>query len=140
MMENVQNVNHKLKLFTKFDALLILFFVIISLFFLVTSTKIKTKPDIVEVRVSNRIVKTLPIGENGIYTVKGSIGESTFEIRNNKVRMTHSPCSNKICINEGWIEKISENIVCIPNKVTITLLNSSAVQNTQKNSVDSVSR
>ena len=54
---------------------------------------------------------------DGIYSVTGLIGETTFEIKDGKVHVIDSPCKNKICINQGW----SSPLVCLPNNVTITL-------------------
>ena len=54
---------------------------------------------------------------DGIYSVTGLIGETTFEIKEGKVHVIDSPCKNKICINQGW----SSPLVCLPNNVTITL-------------------
>ena len=54
---------------------------------------------------------------DGIYSVEGVLGETTFEIKEGRVHIIDSPCKNKICVNQGW----SSPLVCLPNNVTITL-------------------
>ena len=55
--------------------------------------------------------------QNGIYTVEGELGPTTFEIKNGLVRITDSPCPNKTCITQGW----HNPLVCLPNKIIITV-------------------
>lgn len=52
---------------------------------------------------------------DGIYSVEGAIGETTFEIKKGKVHIIDSPCKNKICVNQGW----SSPLICMPNNVMI---------------------
>lgn len=56
---------------------------------------------------------------NGVYTVAGELGETTFEIKDGRVRIIDSPCPNKTCISQGW----HNPLVCLPNKVMITVEN-----------------
>ena len=53
----------------------------------------------------------------GTYTVPGELGDTTFEIKDGRVRITDSPCPNKTCINQGW----HNPLVCLPNKVMISV-------------------
>ncbi len=57
--------------------------------------------------------------QNGTYTVTGELGDTTFEIKDGRVRITDSPCPNKTCISQGW----HNPLVCLPNKVMITVEN-----------------
>lgn len=55
--------------------------------------------------------------KNGTYTVEGELGPTTFEIKDGRVRIIDSPCSNKTCVIQGW----HSPLVCLPNKVIITV-------------------
>ena len=55
--------------------------------------------------------------KDGVYSVQGELGETTFEIKDGRVRITDSPCPNKTCITQGW----HNPLVCLPNKVIITV-------------------
>ena len=54
---------------------------------------------------------------NGVYSVAGELGETTFEIKDGRVRIIDSPCPNKTCVAQGW----HNPLVCLPNKVMITV-------------------
>ena len=54
---------------------------------------------------------------NGAYKVAGELGETTFEIKDGRVRIIDSPCPNKTCVAQGW----HNPLVCLPNKVMITI-------------------
>ena len=60
----------------------------------------------------------------GTYTVPGELGDTTFEIKNGRVRIIDSPCPNKTCISQGW----HNPLVCLPNKVMITVEGEAAVK------------
>lgn len=53
--------------------------------------------------------------------VDGPLGASLVEISRGKVRMLASPCPNKMCVGQGWIEDPNQVIVCAPNRVIIKI-------------------
>lgn len=57
------------------------------------------------------------LNQDGIYTVEGLIGYTTFEIKNGGVHIIDSPCPNKTCIEQGW----SNPLICLPNRVSINV-------------------
>jgi hypothetical protein len=71
------------------------------------------------VEVNGKPVYILPLDKNRILSVEGPEGNTTIEIKDRKVRITDSPCSNKLCIKQGWIH--SGSIVCLPNRVVVTV-------------------
>ncbi len=64
---------------------------------------------------------------DGTYTVAGELGDTTFEIKGVRVRITDSPCPNKTCISQGW----HNPLVCLPNKVMITVEGENSVKTGQ---------
>jgi hypothetical protein len=71
------------------------------------------------VEVNGKPVYILPLDKNRILSVEGPAGNTTIEIKDHAVRITDSPCSNKLCIKQGWIH--SGSIVCLPNRVVVTV-------------------
>lgn len=51
--------------------------------------------------------------------VKGTNGNISLLIKDNKLRVTKSSCRHKTCIASGSISKSGEYIVCIPNEIVI---------------------
>jgi hypothetical protein len=72
----------------------------------------------VSIEVDGRPVYILPIDKNTIVSVDGPEGKTFVEIKDRAVRITESPCRNKLCVHQGWIKKGS--IVCLPNRVIVT--------------------
>ncbi len=57
-------------------------------------------------------------------TISAPRGKITIEYGQGKVRvlpLDHSVCPNEICWRTGWISAPGQSIVCVPNKLVITL-------------------
>ena len=52
----------------------------------------------------------------------GTKGEIKIVIDNGRVRFSSAPCPKKYCIHQGWINKANQIIICIPNKISISIL------------------
>ena len=50
------------------------------------------------------------------------IGNVRVKYGNGSVQVTQSPCPQKICIHQGAISRISENIICLPAQVQIVII------------------
>ncbi len=74
------------------------------------------------VAVANKIRYEYFAEKNGIYTIQGSLGATTFEVKNGKIRITDSPCPEKKCVAQGW----TSPLICLPNNVIISFENVSA--------------
>lgn len=48
------------------------------------------------------------------------------EIKDGRVCMEKASCKNQVCVDTGWISKKNEIIVCLPNKVYVTIEDDSA--------------
>ena len=58
-----------------------------------------------------------PLDDPRELDVEGPLGHTHVEIRDGKVRVTESPCREKICIAAGWVSRADEWIACLPNRV-----------------------
>lgn len=58
--------------------------------------------------------------------INTEIGYNIISIYNNKVEVTDSSCNDKVC-NHKQISKPNEVIVCLPNKLVITLTGESEI-------------
>ena len=73
----------------------------------------------VVIECDNKLVYRLPLETDKTVPVKGPMGTTIVEIKDSRVRIQDSPCHNKLCIRQGWINKGS--LVCLPNKVVVTI-------------------
>jgi hypothetical protein len=57
--------------------------------------------------------------ENQEFDLAGPLGDTHVEIEDGRIRVTESPCREKICIAAGWASSAGEWIACLPNRVFI---------------------
>ena len=73
----------------------------------------------VRIEVDGNPVYLLPLDEDRNVSVEGPLGKTFIEIKKGRVRVTGSPCPEKLCVGQGWAA--SGALICIPNKVVITI-------------------
>ena len=69
-------------------------------------------------------IATLDINKNqeyNIYDKDGSIC-NTVIISGGQASMKYANCKDKICVNHNEISKNNESIICLPNKVIVTVI------------------
>lgn len=99
-----------------FDFLILFSILFLGLFFTIKSFSKKGNSVIVD---ANGIQYEYSLKKDGIYKVEGTLGATTFEIKNGSVHILDSACPNKTCVFQGW----ANQIVCLPNKVSIKIKN-----------------
>lgn len=109
---------------TFYDKLLISILLSISLLFFIF-IKCHSKGNMVYITIDGNEVITADIDVNRRLSIKGAIGITEIEIKDGRVRVIDSPCSNKTCVKTGWIDKPYQTIICIPNHVVIEIANKS---------------
>ena len=78
--------------------------------------------DNVRIEVASKTVATLPLSEDATYNVEiGGKVTNTVEIKDNQVEVTYADCPDKICENHRAISKSGESIICLPNKVVVSI-------------------
>lgn len=117
------------------DAVLIAFFLVLSamLFVLLPGRLISGGSDVV-VRRDDRIAGRFSLDEDRLIEVLGPIGPTSIRIEHGRARVESSPCPNKFCVHAGTVGREGGLIVCVPNRVIVT------VGNGTPEGVDAVSR
>ena len=76
-----------------------------------------------EIYVNNRKAASFsldgPVQSKDIST---KIGKVRVKYGNGSVQVTQSPCIQKICIHQGAISQIYENIICLPAQMQIVII------------------
>jgi len=101
------------------DWLLILTLVVLSSYSFIFVRDVMPQGSEVRIEVEGKPRYILPLSVNKTITVGGLSGNTIIEINNNKVRIKDSPCPNKLCIHQGWID--TGAIVCLPNRVLVII-------------------
>lgn len=68
------------------------------------------------------ITKTVSLEEQGKFTVEGC-GETVFEVTDGKIRVIEPVCPDKICAETGYISRAGQSIICVPEKIIVTVKN-----------------
>ncbi len=75
----------------------------------------------VVIEEGNEVVGSYRLSEDRTIPVKGPLGISTVVIEHGEVHMDDSPCANKVCIDMGKISEKGDSIICLPNRIYITI-------------------
>lgn len=75
----------------------------------------------VTVRIENEVVARYPLNVDGTYSLNG--GTNVLVIKDGRAHMEHADCPDGLCIKQGEISKEGERIVCLPNRVMVTVDN-----------------
>jgi hypothetical protein len=79
------------------------------------------------IKVDNNIIKEISlnnIDSSKIYEFSFNDNIGYVEVNNGRVRMLEMNkeiCPNAICSDTGWIDKGYQSIVCLPNKIIVTI-------------------
>ena len=80
------------------------------------------------ITVDGKVVKTVKLdGHHEMIHVTGVTGYDIVEITDKQVRIVEADCPDKLCINQGWISRSPQQIVCLPNRVSVKITNGQAM-------------
>ena len=111
----------RLRMLTRNDKILIFSLVAIASFFFLRLFFISNKAREALIKIDNRPVQRVSLRMDRRINLEGENGKVVIEVREGRVRVVESTCFQRICINTGWINKPGQNIVCLPNKVLVTI-------------------
>ena len=116
----------------KNDILLLLAVLVLAGGFWLVRALTRQAGAVAEVTVDGEVVMTLPLSEDT--TVILGEGTNTLVIQDGTVRVTEASCPDHVCMDRGAVRYDGETIVCLPNKVVITVVGA------QSNGLDGVSQ
>lgn len=86
--------------------------------------------DIVNIKSSGELLYTIDLSESEDceFDIEYEGRVNTVEIKNHMICVKDADCSDKICVNTGWIgrDRKSVPIVCLPNRLVIEFEKGSA--------------
>lgn len=89
----------------------------------------------VEVQVNGIVQGRYSLHSNQSIEIKGIRGSNLLVIEDGAAYMESATCPDKICVHHTKISHSGESIVCLPNKVVVTVTG-----NPDSGSVDAVSQ
>ena len=90
----------------------------------------------VEVTIDGRAYGTYPLSKDDTIEIKNGDGDvtNTLVIMGGVADMTSADCPDHLCVKQKAISKEKESIICLPNKVVVT------VKIDTKSDIDSISK
>ena len=83
----------------------------------------------VQITQKGTVTATLPLDRDSVYDVEtGGKITNTVEIKDEAVSVTYASCPDQICANHSSISKTGESIICLPNKVVVSVLDSDGME------------
>ena len=74
------------------------------------------------IAIAGKQWSSIDLYQDRTVTVKGKLGNSQLEVKDGKIRFISSPCDNKQCIHQGWIQQSGEIVACVPNTISVRIL------------------
>ena len=124
MERNVQeNISRNSRIGKKDLILLILLFAVLIIIFLGFRARHQTPGGTVEIRVDGELYGTYSlIDEQKIPIRSGDKITNYLEIKDGYANMTEADCPDKLCVHQSRIHAKGETIVCLPNKVVVSII------------------
>ena len=111
-------MKHKMKN----ESILVLVIVLIAAAFFVGNRLAAKKPAaIVVVSVDGTITHEFPLHLEEDFTIYTEHGENHLVISEGQAQVKEASCPDKICVKHPPISESGQTIVCLPNKVVITI-------------------
>lgn len=104
------------------DIVLILAIALVGLCLLSFNGRKTTPGSSVVVEVDGKTVASYPLDTDGVFVLNG--GTNTLEIKDGRARISDADCPNMQCVRQGWISRGGQSIVCLPNKLIVTVISS----------------
>lgn len=77
------------------------------------------------------VIARLPLSADTVYRPENY--DIEFTVKDGRVCVSDAGCPDKICMHKGYISGNFESIVCLPQKITVTIRNNKENVNTESN-------
>lgn len=107
----------------KLDIIVIASLLFISAVFLLATTLSRRGGASVEVTVNGEVIGTYSLGTDAVYELNR--GTNILTVSSGVAYMSYSDCPDHTCENTGRVRYVGETIVCLPNRITVTVVGES---------------
>lgn len=101
------------------DIIFISAILLLSIAILLVFTLTKKEGATAVVEIDGRTVGEYPLSVDGVFILNG--GTNVLTIESGTARISDSNCPDHVCENKGKIKYVGQTIVCLPNKLTVTV-------------------
>ncbi len=84
--------------------------------------KHQTPARFLEISVDGQVIETLDLSRQTEYVISGvGGGTNRLVVEDGKAWVSEASCPDKVCMQQGSISQTGQLIVCLPNRVVITV-------------------
>ncbi len=98
---------------------LVIVIVVLILGFIPVLTAKNNKPDQYSIIINGVEIMQIPADVDTTVTISAPLGKVIISVQDYRAKIVESNCPTKICIRTGYIDKVGESIVCVPNSLII---------------------
>ena len=69
-----------------------------------------------------KLLRTLDLRQDTVFTVEGPAGENTVTVAGGEVFVSQADCPDQVCVAHGFLVSGKEPIICLPNRLVIRFL------------------
>ncbi len=116
-----------MKTLKKLDIIIIVSLIILSFIPTIIFSKNLSKDyksTYANIKISGKYYDNIPLssfsGEKTM-TIKTKHGDNTILIKNNTIKIVSADCNDSLCVKQGDIHKVGENIICLPHELIIEI-------------------
>ena len=109
------------KIIKKADIILFAALLLLGAALSVPAFLVRGTGDMVRITVGGQLFGTYDLSEDRKITVEEKGCFNRIVIKGGKVWMEKANCKNQVCVNTGRISEAGGSIVCLPNKVAVTV-------------------
>ena len=91
-------------------------------FYLTTLLMAQAPAALVVITVNGKEYQTIPLNQNKTVRIAQNGHVNVMEVKDGKVRMLSADCPDKLCVKQGDIVATRQAIVCLPNRVVLTIV------------------
>ena len=91
----------------------------------------------VVIKSGGKLFAEYPLSEDRDVDVPADPGENLVHIEGGKVSVVSASCKNQVCVKHGTISKPGESIVCLPNRLVVSIESSGSDEGGGYDSVSS---
>ncbi len=102
-----------------YDIILVLALAVIGLAALLIVKLTARGGESVVVKQNGEIIAELSLDASGVYPLAD--GKNILVIEGGEAFMSSADCPDKLCVNQGRISNSGESIICLPNKLSVTV-------------------
>lgn len=96
------------------------------IFFMIQAMTPKDASGYAVVQVDGRVVARYELGTDQEISIQD--GTNILVIHDGKAKMKEASCPDQVCVHQKAISKQAESIICLPNRVVVTIEGAQASQ------------